>query len=216
MDSERYIDITQFGQTSRVPIITPNLLAELMRVEPSGERSPGEYRPCEVELRDGTLRDRVYVVDAISHIFRWGFYPEESISLLNVKHIRSSPIRLPANLANKLYHGGETNMGGISFGLVLRDGRTIWAVTGNAVDFLEYPSGVSASDVVDVIHGWKDWSQSSIRNAPYSWCLYCLEPNETAAIVEAFPALNRGLITWRLAVPGSEAPKNPPFTGWKR
>ncbi len=107
-------------------------------------------------------------------------------------------------------------MGGISFGLVLRDGRTIWAVTGNIVDFLEYPSGVSASDVVDVIHGWKDWNQSAIRSAPSSWCLYCLEPEATKHIVEELPALNRGLIAWTVAAPGSEAPKNSPFTGWQR
>jgi len=121
----RFIDVTQFGQTSRIPIITPNLLAELMCVEPSGERSPGEYRPSQVELADGSARDRVYVVEAIWHIFHWGFYPERSVSLLDVKHISSSPSRLPAPLANKLYQGGETNMGGISFGLVLSDGRTI-------------------------------------------------------------------------------------------
>ena len=187
-----------------------------MSVEPSGERSLGKYRPSEVELTDGSLCDHVYVVEAISHIFHWGFYPERSVSLLDVKHISSSPTRLPGTLANKLYQGGETNMGGISFGLVLRDGRTLWAVTANAVDFLEYPPGVSASDVVDVIHGWKDLDQTAIRDADYSWCLYCLDPDATKGIVEALPALNRGLITWKVAAPNSEAPTNSPFTGWHR
>ena len=51
------------------------------------------------------------------------------MSLLDVRHIGQSPTRLPVHLAHKLYRTGETNMGGISFGVVLRDGRTIWALT---------------------------------------------------------------------------------------
>ena len=104
-------------------------------------------------------------------------------------------------------------MGGISFGLVLRDGRTIWAVSGNAVDFLDYPPGFSANDVLDVIHGWKDWNQTAIRDAAYSWCLYCLDPDTSKGIIEALPALNRGLITWKVAACDSDAPTKSPFTG---
>jgi hypothetical protein len=162
------------------------------------------------------LCDRVYVAEAISHIFRWGFHPQKSISLLDVKHVSSSPARLPAHLANKLYRGGETSIGGVSFGLVLRDGSTIWAVTGNAVDFREYPPGVSAGDVVDVVHSWQDRKQHAIGSAPYYWRLYCLEANATKAVVEALPPINRELITWEVAASGSEAPQNHPFIEWQR
>lgn len=143
---ERYLDVTQSRQTWRVPIIKPELFAELMLVEPLGGQDTGERRPCEVELKDGSKCDRVLVAEAISHIFRWGSFPRKSISLLDVKHISSSPSRLPVHLADKLHRAGETNMGGVSFGVVLRDGRTIWAVTGNGVTFLEYPPGVSAEE----------------------------------------------------------------------
>ena len=193
VSNERYIEVSQSGQTSRIPIVTASLLAELPSVEPSGGHAPGEYRPCQVELMDGTQRDPVYVVEAVSHLSHWGFYPKNSTALYDIKHIRPSPTRLSASLANKLYRLGETNMGGFSFGLVLKDGRTIWAVTGDAVDFLEYPEGVSASDVGDVIHGWEGWQQTPVRNAPFLWCLYCLDSEATQAVAEALPALNSGL-----------------------
>lgn len=199
MDGQRYIEVTQFGRSSRIPIIRPDSLAEVMRVEPSGGHSQGEYRPCQVQLNNGFVKDRVYIAEALSYIFYWGIWPEDdraksSISLLDVKHIIQSPTRLPAHLANKLYSGGETSMGGVSFALVLRDGRKISVTTGNAVDFPEYPPGVEASDVVDVIHDWKDPNQAYIGSAPYSWCLYCLEPEATKAIADGLPQRS---VTWR-------------------
>lgn len=200
MNSWRYIEVKQFGQASRIPIILPDLLRELNRVEPSDGKWPGEYRACQVELNDGSMRDRVYVIEAVTYISRWGVWPEAdpgkaSVSLHYVKHIESSPTRPPASLANKLNEAGETSMGGTTFGLVLRDGRTIPAMTGNAVDFLEYAPGVSASDVVDVAHGWKDPSQRVVPSARYYWCLYCLEPDQTRAIADAIPG---GRVTWSL------------------
>lgn len=97
---------------------------------------------------------------------------KSSFSIARVKRIFSSPSRLPALLANKLYRGGETSMGGTSFALILRDGRRIPVLTGNAVDFPEYPPEVKPSDIVDVIHGYNEISASRIGTADYCWCLY--------------------------------------------
>ena len=185
----------------RIPIIKPDLLAELMRVEPS-DASPGEYRPCRVHLTDGRMLDRVYVAEAISYILYLGVWPErdpgkKSVSILQAKHIEESPSRLPARLANKLYKGGETSMGGVSFSLLLRDGREIFVSTGNAVDFVDYPTGVTPGDVVDVVHG-KQGSGQQAQGADYYWCLYCLPPERTKKYLESIAtALANQGITWQ-------------------
>ena len=69
MGTERYLDVTQSRQTWRIPIIRPDLLEELLRVEPSGQQDTGEYRPSQVELKDGSMCDRVLVAEATSHIY---------------------------------------------------------------------------------------------------------------------------------------------------
>ena len=208
MYNGRYVEVTGrapasfVGRTSRIPIIKPELLTELMLVESSGDKRTMEYRPCEVVLTDGTVYDHVYVVEAISYIWIWGVWPWEdhakrSLSILDVKHIRSSPSRLPARLANKLYARGETSMGGISFGLRLRDETTINVSTGNAVDFPEYPAGVQADDVIDLSE-WKAPMQDFVGSAPYYWCLYCLEPDATEAYLKNIDhLLARDRVEWK-------------------
>ena len=209
MYSERYIEVTAgppggfVGEPSRIPIIKPELLSELMQVEPSGDKRTIEYRPCQVTLTDGAVRDHVYVVEAISYIGTWGVWPWEdcaksSLSILDVKNIRSSPSRLPVRLANKLYARGETSMGGISYGLALRDGRTINVSGGDAVDFPAYPAGVGADDVVGLCE-WKGPTQDFVGTAPYFWCLFCLEPDATQTYLENFAqSLARSRVQWRL------------------
>ena len=66
-------------------------------------------------------------------------------------------------------------MGYTKFTLVLRDGRKVNTVTGNAVDFPGLPAGVAASDVVDVIpHQHVGDSETTMADPPYRWCLYTL------------------------------------------
>lgn len=175
-----------------------------MRVEPSGDKRTMQYRPCQVVLSDGVVRDHVYVVEAISYIWIWGVWPWEdrakrSISILDVKHIQSSPSRLPVGLADQLYAQGETSMGGVAYGIALRDGRTINVSSGDAIDFPEYPADVRAEDVIGISE-WKEPKHDFIGSAPYYWCLYCLEPDATEAyLTNIADSLARDRVEWRLA-----------------
>jgi hypothetical protein len=57
---------------------------------------------------------------------------------------------LPARFANILYEAGESGMGYCAFSVELRDHRRLYFVTGNAVDFLNWPEGVLPDDVIGV------------------------------------------------------------------
>jgi hypothetical protein len=163
-----------------------------------------EYRPCQVVLTDAAICDHVYIVEAISYIWIWGVWPWEdrakrSLSILDVKHIHSSPSRLPVRLADKLYAYGETSMGGISYGLALLDGRTINVSSGNAVDFPEYPADARADDVIGLSES-KGPKQDFIGSAPYYWCLYCLEPDAAETYLRNIAHwLARDRVEWKLA-----------------
>jgi hypothetical protein len=179
MPKQQYIEVRSgkaTGITARIPVLEGRLLQDILAVEPSRDGKL-VYRPCCVELEGGDLVDRVYFAEAFTWHKHWGIWPEDdpgkiAFSIDSVKRIFSSPSRLPVLLANTLYRGGETSMGGISFALVLRDGRRIPVLTGNAVDFPQYPPEVEPSDIVDVIHGYNEISVSRISSAEYSWCLY--------------------------------------------
>jgi hypothetical protein len=179
MPKQQYIEVRggfkSGGRSARIPVVEGQLLHEILAVEPSHDRDL-LYRPCCVELESGELVDRVYFAEAFSWHSYWGVWPEDdpgkkSFSFVGIKRSFSSPSRLPAPLADKLYRGGETSVGGTSFALILRDGRRIPALTGNALDFLEYPPDVDPTDIVDVIHGYHEISASRITDANYSWCL---------------------------------------------
>jgi hypothetical protein len=152
------------------------LKRELLSVEPSLDHGL-EYRPCLVTLDDGRERDFVYVCAAEPWFDHWGVDPEDdtgkrSVPIGCVVKVRDSPSRLPARLANKMYRAGESAMGGCFFQLVLSDGRTLAVETGNAVDFLDWPSGVGPTDVIDLVPHAGRLEQGHIRNAPYAWCLF--------------------------------------------
>ncbi len=197
MNPPTHVRIKQFNREIRVPIISSDCYDELMRVEPSVDREL-EYRPCEVELRDGRVMDRVYLVEAVTFALMWGAVLDDSgkqyLSILDVVHIRDSPTRLPVRLANILYERGETNMGGVVFSIVMKDGRKARGSTGNAVDFIDYPLGVQPSDVIDVLHGKQDGSES-FSLATYTWCLYSLPPDKAR---EKLGHLEAAFRNWRL------------------
>ena len=160
------------------------LRAQLHRVEPSSD-GRCEYRPCRVRLRGGQVRDCVYVVEADRYILGWGIWPEDdpgkdSVRLEDVVEIDESPRRLPAPLANKLYAAGESGMGYVVFTLLLRDGRRVPCLTGNAVDFPTLPEGVTPDDVVDVLpHEGRGREEQGTMH-PYAWCLYRVGDARTA------------------------------------
>ena len=167
------------------PTLSPGLADELAAVEPSHDGRL-EYRPCRVTLRDGRVLDRVYVVEADEYFRLWGVWPENdrakrSLALDDVAHIESSPVRLPACCADKVYVAGESGMGYMVFVVVLNDGRHLPFLTGNAVDFPALPEGVGTSDVADVLpHEGRerltDATRADQRGAAYYWCLYSSRP----------------------------------------
>lgn len=132
-------------------------------------------------MKDGTLLDRVYLVSQAPWIKVWGVYPNQDLGksevlVEDILSIAESPSRLPASFANDLYRAGESGMGYIVFTVVFR--RTIpflrrrkSYVTGNAVDFIDYPLGKGPKDVVSVLPhvGRRVWNKASPR---YCWCLY--------------------------------------------
>src|SRR5207302_2791199 len=119
----------------------------------------------------------VYVAEARAYVRSWGVWPWEDagkaeLSISDVRSIEDSPTRLRPELAKRMYDAGESTMGGCRFLLELRDGRRFTCLTGNAVDFLAWPPGVSPEDVVDLVpHSTAD-ADGVIAAAQYFWCLY--------------------------------------------
>ena len=164
----------------RVPVLTAELTAELLAIEPSRDRDL-EYRPSRVRMLDGSVVDRVQLVEASSYIRFWGMWPtddpdKESVRLSDVSHIEEFPMRIPPQFASKMYAAGESAMGGCFFVLLLRDGRRLPCATGNVVDFVKFPAGVDPTDIVDLIPHDRgqpgDLPPSEAWSGrQYSWCL---------------------------------------------
>jgi len=166
----------------RVPFIDDYLKAQLDRVEPSDQFELA-YHPSRVQLTTGGWRDRVYVVEAIKYINTRGSWPWEHGGqnyqpLSEVQAIESSPTRLRARLATKIYAVGESGMGGVVFTLVTSSGRSLpYTIGGSAVDWVELPVGVSPDEIIDVIthdRGRPQEAEEIRGGAPYAWCLYQL------------------------------------------
>jgi hypothetical protein len=159
--------------SSRYPPLSPDLARQLSAVPASG----GIYRPCSVVLNDGTVDNRVYVVEAAPWFRDWGVWPEDdrgkrSVDIGMVAGINDSPSRLPARFADQLYKAGETGMGYTIFTVRFRNGSSIAVETGNAIDFIEYPDGQSPQTVVGVLPN-VGRNDPHLRPGPeYWWCLY--------------------------------------------
>src|SRR5882724_9244574 len=164
----------------RFPRLPPTLREQVSSITPSRDRDI-EYYPCDARLHDGTIIERVYVVSEIPYIKHWGVYPENdpaksSISINDVASLIASPSRLPPQFANEVYRAGESGMGYSVFTVVfsrwfgIRPQRQAY-LTGGAVDFIEYPSGMGPKNVKAILpHVGRD---ASPRSCPkYSWCLY--------------------------------------------
>ena len=157
------------------PEMPERLVAEFQAVTPSRDRSL-EYRPCELTLGSGSVVSCAYVVDAQSYIDIWGVWPDDdpgkqSVRIDEVASISESPFRLPARFASQLYSEGESGMGYTIFTVVFADGTEQAYSSGNAIDFIFYPKGKSAGDVVGIIpHKGRD---AGAKRAPqYHWCLF--------------------------------------------
>lgn len=170
--------------THEIARASPAQLAQLMRV-PAVTDGEMEYRPCLVVLDDGSRLPRVYVVEAQAYKRNWCVWPWDDpakvwIPIERVKQIQDSPERLPPKYATVLYHAGESGMGYVVFTVVLRDGRRLPYITGNAVDFPCWPPGVSPAMITDVIphEGREHFRTPHVptppekQSAEYVWCLY--------------------------------------------
>lgn len=156
--------------------LSPELAGQLDRV-PKSSDGYCDYAPCRLTLRSGEALDRVYVVEAECFRKMWG-HTQATVLAADVTRIEESPVRLPARWANKLYAAGESGMGYTLFTVDLRDGSTIPFVVGNAVDFPNWPPGVTPEDVVAVHpHAGREIFRHRApgpyeRSADYQWCAY--------------------------------------------
>jgi hypothetical protein len=119
---------------------------------------------------------RVYVVEESAFLAMWGNDPNRPLlDVTEVASIEDSPVRLPAALANLVYGAGESGMGYNIFTVHLRDGRTVPFLTGNAVDFPDWPPGIEPAEAVSVEpHVGRDqFREGRSGGSPgYVWCLY--------------------------------------------
>lgn len=156
------------------------LLAPMLQsVEPSVSAGGCTLYPCEVTTDDGTNYSRVYIVEATSYKREWGVWPWEDrgkgwIPLERIVSLRSSPLRLPARFANILNAAGESGMGYCAYSVRLRSGDKLHFVTGNAVDFPQWPDGISPDDVESVVPHDRGMGQAGapLSGANYYWSLY--------------------------------------------
>ena len=167
-------DVCETGMT-KYPPISRELYDQLRQV-PASYDGDLEYRPCAVALDDGRELSCVYIVDQKPYIRMWGVYPADdrgklSVSISSVRRIADSPSRLPARLANELYRAGESGMGYTVFTVEFTSGASRAYVTGNAVDFIEPPPGLRASDAV-AVRPHEGRQEAESQSIDYYWCLY--------------------------------------------
>jgi hypothetical protein len=155
--------------------LRPRLSAQLTTQLAAMEPSVWGY-PCAATLRTGETIDRVYIIEQSRYIAGWGVYPDSdpgkrSIRIEDVNVVSESPSRFPARFAKKIYDSGESGMGYHVFTVLFLDGSRQAYLSGDAVDFIDYPAGKSAREVVDVLpHAGRDLNP---RQGPaYYWCLY--------------------------------------------
>lgn len=154
--------------------LTPELADQLARVP---RTQGGLLAPCRVTLRSGHVRDRVLVGERAA-VARAGFRVTGAFEVEDVARIEDSPVRLRAELAERIHEAGESGMGYLMFVVRMRDGSTLPFVTGGMADFPAWPPGASPADAVDVIpHGGREvflhrQPTPHESGAPAQWLLY--------------------------------------------
>lgn len=135
-----------------------------------------EFRSCQVTLKNGDVLDNVYIAELDSYLKDWGMLPnydsgKMSILIEDIENITSSPNRLRPELANKLYQAGESGMGYCIFKMIFDNGQTLDVLTGNAVDFVPIPIGLTTDNIIDVLpHAGSRTNYTNGIN--YYWCLF--------------------------------------------
>jgi hypothetical protein len=166
-----------------VQSLRSDVAAMLQDVKPSISEFGLRLHPCEVTTDDGVVHPRVYVVESHSYIREWGVWPwmdrgKRWVRAESIRFLRSSPERLPAEFANALNRAGESGMGYCAFSVEFKNGQRLYFVTGNAIDFPNWPDGASPMDIVRVRpHDRCPEHRGRLplpheMNAEYSWAPY--------------------------------------------
>lgn len=161
------------------PKLSDEQANQLKSIVPVTDPTTGiQYYPCAVRLLNGDTKDCVYLVESNAYIHTWGFWPEDSsgtqkpIGISSVVKIFESPHRLPQTIAQKIYGGGESSMGGVIFELEFTDGSVQSYEAGNAVDFIPLPEGKRMDDISEVcLHAGSNKPNRS-EALPHYWCFY--------------------------------------------
>ncbi len=109
-------------------------------------------------------------------------YPAQDAGKLQVRiedvaSLAESPSRLPARFANELYLAGESGMGYMVFTVVFKRRLGVFPsrrdfVTGNAVDFIDYPKWRRPDEVIAVLPHVGRRGKHFRQGPKYFWCLY--------------------------------------------
>jgi hypothetical protein len=164
---------------SRFSLLPRHIQEGLQGVEPTHD---GDlmYFPCSVTLTSGDVLDTVYFMPERPAMKMWEPYLQTDgakrlIRVENVAEVRDSSRRIPASFANELYQHGESGMGYTIFTVVFSDGVRQACVTGNGVDFIQYPPGKGPLDVTAVIPHEGRRDDSLVKAPPSYWCIYAEE-----------------------------------------
>ncbi|MGD1000528.1 MAG: hypothetical protein ABSA67_07495 [Candidatus Brocadiia bacterium] len=150
-------------------IARPDFILQVEAIEPSNTGFL-KNRPCRLILADGKAVERaICVEDHRGFSGKWWIHPE------CVARIEASRERMPANLASKLYVAGESGMGYQIFKVKMRDGTSYPFLTGNIVDFPDFPEGYSTDDVVEVYPHEGRYEFGLRRSRSFKWCFYVKE-----------------------------------------
>jgi hypothetical protein len=160
--------------------LLPRHIQESLRGIESTQNGEIVYFPCSVTLTGGEVRDTVYFMPEKPVMKMWGVYLEGAgakrlIRVEDVAEVRDSPTRLPARFANELYLQGESGMGYTIFTVVFSDGARQAYVTGDGVDFIDYPPGKGPLDVAAVISSEGRKAESLLQAPDSYWCIFAEE-----------------------------------------
>lgn len=133
--------------------------------------------PCQVRLKDGSVYPRVYLAEAKEYQDAWIVWPDQDpdkqdLDIRDVSLIEPSPFRLPEKYARSLYSEGESGMGFFVYKVVFDDGEELILVSGNLVDFIPYPEGKSAVDIVSVEKLDRSFASEAVSSPDHYWCLF--------------------------------------------
>lgn len=164
----------------KVGRIPEPLWGELQRIPRASEYT----YPCAAETFDGTLWPRVLFAEKETyhkHFERTYGMDDPFLDVESVKAVKASPSKMPVAIERRMYHHGETRMGGFVVTFTLRDGKRYVYSGGDFCEFVSVPEGYGVEDIVDVeFEGYPRMNLGEIKwveSPDWKWCIF--EPPET-------------------------------------